>query len=189
MDRIVSLTGPQVNRPRLIKTRLGASLDEITTGELREGENRIISGSVLSGHTGSESLAFLGRYHQQISVLLENRKREFLGWLGPGLNLYSLKMVYLSKLIPNKKFDFTTSTYGEERPIIPSYNYEKVMPMDIMPLFLLRALAVNDVEDSESLGCLELDEEDLALCAFVCPSKLEFGPMLRRNLTTIEKEG
>jgi Na+-transporting NADH:ubiquinone oxidoreductase subunit A len=189
MDRIVSLAGPQVKNPRLLRTRIGASLEEITAGELKEGENRIISGSVLSGHAGSESLAFLGRYHQQISVLQENRKKEFLGWLSPGLNLYSLKNIYLSKLFPNKKFDFTSAVNGEERAIIPSYNYEKVMPMDIMPLFLLRALAVNDVEDSENLGCLELDEEDLALCAFVCPSKLEFGPLLRRNLTTIEKEG
>ena len=95
----------------------------------------------------------------------------------------------LSGLIPGKKFNFNTSIYGEERAIIPSGGYEKVMPMDIEPLLLLRALAVDDIEDAEALGCLELDEEDLSLCAFVCPSKLEFGPMLRRNLNMIEKEG
>ena len=95
----------------------------------------------------------------------------------------------LSKLIPNKKFKFTTSTNGETRAIIPSGNYERVMPLDIMPLFLFRALAVNDVEEAESLGCLELDEEDVALCTFVSPSKIDYGPLLRRNLTTLEKEG
>ena len=78
---------------------------------------------------------------------------------------------------------------GEERPIVPTGNYERVMPLDLVPIYLLRALAVDDVEDAEALGCLELDEEDLALCAFVCPSKLDFGPMLRRNLTLIAKEG
>ena len=88
-----------------------------------------------------------------------------------------------------QKFDFNTSTNGEVRAILPSGSYESVMPLDVMPLFLMRALAVDDVEEAESLGALELDEEDLSLCAFVCPSKLEFGPLLRRNLTLIEKEG
>ncbi|MEN8259520.1 MAG: Na(+)-translocating NADH-quinone reductase subunit A [Pseudomonadota bacterium] len=188
-DRIISLAGPAVKNPRLIKTRLGASVEDLTAGELADGEKRIISGSVLSGRAASGETGFLGRYHQQISVLPEHRERELLGWLNPGLNLYSIKNVVLSKLIPGKKFAFTTSTHGEVRAILPSYNYERVMPLDIMPLFLIRALAVNDVDEAENLGCLELDEEDLALCAFVCPSKLEFGPLLRRNLTSIEEEG
>jgi len=188
-DRVISLAGPSVLRPRLIRTRLGAAVADLTSGELKDGEHRIVSGSVLSGHTAREATAFLGRYHQQVSVLPEDRERRFLGWLSPGFNLFSVKNVVLSKLIPGKKFDFTTSTHGEVRAIIPSGNYERVMPLDILPLFLLRALAVNDVEEAESLGCLELDEEDLALCAFVCPSKLEFGPLLRRNLTQIEREG
>jgi Na+-transporting NADH:ubiquinone oxidoreductase subunit A len=189
VDRIISIAGPCVKKPQLIRSRIGASIDVQTTGELNEQEHRIISGSVLSGHNASGSVAFLGRYHQQISVLPEYRKREFLGWLNPGLNLYSIKNIVLSKLIPGKKFAFTTSTHGEIRAIIPNSNYERVMPLDIMPLFLIRALAVGDVEEAENLGCLELDEEDLALCAFVCPSKLEFGPMLRRNLALIEEEG
>jgi Na+-transporting NADH:ubiquinone oxidoreductase subunit A len=188
-ERIISLAGPSVKNPGLIKTRIGASIDEIINNELKDGENRIISGSILSGFEVQENLNFLGRYHQQLSVIPENRNREFLGWLSPGLNLFSLKNIFLSKLIPNKKFNFNTSLYGEERAIIPNGSYEQVMPMDILPLFLMRALAVDDVEDAEALGCLELDEEDLALCAFVCPSKIEFGPLLRRNLTTIEREG
>jgi len=187
--RVISLAGPSVKRPRLIETRLGASLEDLTAGELKEGELRVISGSVLSGHTASGPTAFLGRYHQQISVLREGRKREFLGWLGPGFTRHSLKRVVFSAFFKDMKFDFDTARNGETRAIIPTGNYERVMPLDILPLQLLRALAVDDVEEAENLGCLELDEEDLALCAYVCPSKLEFGPILRRNLTLIEKEG
>jgi Na+-transporting NADH:ubiquinone oxidoreductase subunit A len=189
VDRVVSLAGPMAKQPRLIKTRIGASMDEILRDEINDGDNRIISGSVLSGRTAEGPNSFLGRYHQQISVLSEYRQRDFLGWLGPGLDLFSVKNIFLSSLFRGRQFNMTTSTNGEERAIIPSGNYERVMPLDIMPLFLMRALAVDDVEEAEGLGCLELDEEDLALCAFVCPSKLEFGPMLRRNLTRIEREG
>ena len=188
-DRIVSLAGPAVERPRLIRTRLGASLDDVTAGELAEGENRIVSGSVLAGAHATGPTTFLGRYHQQVSVLPEYREREFLGWLSPGVGIHSLKNIVLSSFLPGKKFDFTTTAHGEVRMIIPNGSYERVTPLDIMPLHLLRALAVDDVEEAESLGCLELDEEDLALCAYVCPSKLEFGPMLRRNLARIEREG
>jgi Na+-transporting NADH:ubiquinone oxidoreductase subunit A len=188
-ERIISLGGPSVIKPRLLKTRIGASTEEILGNELKDGENRVISGSVLSGFAANGTLGFLGRYHQQISVIPEFRKRQFFGWLNPGLNHFSTKNILLSSLIPGKQFNFNTTTYGEERAILPSGGYEKVMPMDIESLALLRALAVDDIDDAEALGCLELDEEDLALCAFVCPSKLEFGPMLRRNLTMIEKEG
>ncbi len=188
-DRIVSLAGPSVRRPRLIKTRLGASLPEITSGEIKDGNHRIVSGSVLSGRAASGEVAFLGRYHQQISVLSENTSRRFLGWLDPGWNLFSVKNVVLSNLLPGRKLRLTTSTNGEVRAIVPSGNYERVMPLDIVPLFLMRALAVDDVEEAESLGALELDEEDLALSALVCPSKLEFGPLLRRNLRTMREEG
>ena len=188
-DRMVSLAGPSVKKPCLIKTRIGASIVDQISGELAGGESRIISGSILSGHHAMGALAFLGRYHQQITVLPEYRQREFLGWLNPGLNRYSVKNIMLSCLFPGRKFAFTTSMQGEVRAILPNGNYERVMPLDIMPLFLIRALAVNDIEEAERLGCLELDEEDLALCTFVCPSKQEFGPMLRRNLSLIEEEG
>lgn len=189
VERIVALAGPAVKEPRLIKTRIGASLADVTARELNGEDNRIVSGSILSGHAADEAVGFLGRYHQQISVLAEDRERRLLGWLDPGLNLFSVKNIVLSKLTPKKKFNFSTSTNGEHRPIVPSGNYGQVMPLDLLPLFLMRALAVDDVEEAERLGCLELDEEDLALCAFVCPSKLDFGPLLRRNLTIIEREG
>lgn len=189
-DRIISLAGPQVNNPRLIKTKIGASIDEITAGELKEGENRIISGSVLSGRKSENPLNFLGRFHQQISVIEEVRTKEFLGWLKPGSNLYSAKNIVLSSLIGrNRKFNLSSLQNGGERAIVPNGSYEKVMPMDIIITYLLRSLAVNDIEEAEKLGALELDEEDLSLCTFVCPSKIDHSGNLRRNLNLIEKEG
>jgi Na+-transporting NADH:ubiquinone oxidoreductase subunit A len=188
VDRIISLGGPSVKRPRLVKTRLGADLQELLDGELEEGEQRILSGSILSGFQARHDTAYLGRYHQQVSVLPEYRKSDFLGWLNPGWNRFSVKPAVISRFLPKRAYEFNTSINGEVRAILPSGNYERVMPLDLMPLFLIRALAVGDVEEAENLGCLELDEEDLALCAYVCPSKQEFGPMLRRALALIEEE-
>ncbi len=189
MERVVSLGGPSVKKPRLIRTRIGAAVEDITKLEVKDGENRIISGPLLTGHTAIGPTAYLGRYHQQIAFIPEEREKYFLGWLRPGLDFFSIKKVFISSFFPNKKYDLNTSTYGSERAMIPIGSYEKVMPLDIEPTFLLRALAVNDVEEAENLGCLELDEEDLALCSFVCSSKIDHGANLRRNLTLIEKEG
>ena len=190
VDRIVSLAGPAVRNPRLIRTRLGAATDDIVEGELQDGENRVISGSVLSGRKASGDIhGYLGRYSQQISVLREAREREFLGWLAPGLDKFSTSSTFVSKLIPGKRFGFTTSTQGSERAIVPIGMYERVMPMDIMPTFLLRSLLMRDVVRAEELGCLELDEEDVGLCTFVDPGKNDYEPYLRDVLTTIEKEG
>lgn len=188
-ERVVSLAGAKVKNPRLIKTRVGASTKALVHGELIDEKSRVISGSVLAGRKAEGPFAFLGRYHQQISVIQEGIERAFLGWMSAGSNLFSIKNIVLSKISPNKSFDFNTALYGGRRAIVPSGGFEAVMPMDIIPTYLLRALAVKDVEEAEKLGMLELDEEDLALCTFVCPSKLEYGPMLRENLSIIEKEG
>ncbi len=189
LERTISLAGPSVQKPRLIKTRVGASISDLVDNELREGDNRVISGSVFDGRTAEENLGYLGKFHQQITVLREGRKRSFFGWLGLGFNQYSVKNILISSLFRKKRFDFTTSMEGGKRAIIPVENYDKVMPLDIIPTYLLRALAVDDIEESEKLGCLELIEEDLALCTFVCASKNDYGTFLRRNLTLIEKEG
>jgi len=188
-ERIISLGGPQVKTPFLIKTQIGADLNELTMGELKDGENRVISGSVLSGFTASCMVPFLGRYHQQVSVIQEEKKREFFGWVNPSANKFSVKAVMLSSILPSKKFNFGTALKGGHRAIVPVGSYEKVMPLDIVINYFLRSLAVDDIEEAEQLGCLELDEEDLALCTFVCPSKIDHGENLRRNLTQIEKEG
>jgi len=188
-DRVIALAGPLARKPRLIRTRPGAALQDLTVGELKDGEKRIISGSVFSGYTADGPLAFLGRYHQQVTVISEDRERKLFGWLSPGANLYSVKNVVLSKLKPRRTFDFSTNMHGGVRSIVPVGSYEKVMPLDILPTYLLWALAADDIDEAEKLGCLELDEEDLALCTFVCPSKIEHGQNLRRVLTLIEKEG
>lgn len=190
VTRLVSLAGPSVSKPRLILTRLGASMAELVEGELTADENRLLSGSVMHGRTVSQGpLGYLGRFHNQITALKEGREREFMGWLAPGGNKFSLTRLFLSKLSPDKKFAFTTDTNGSARAILPFGLYEQVMPLDILPTFLLRSLAVNDLEQAEKLGCLELDEEDLALCNFVDPGKTDFGLLLRRNLELIEREG
>ncbi|MEM7050559.1 MAG: Na(+)-translocating NADH-quinone reductase subunit A [Acidobacteriota bacterium] len=190
MSRVVALAGPGVIRPRLLRTRVGAATDELAAGEVHDGEQRLISGSVLAGRKAQgEVHGYLGRFHHHLSVIREGREREFLGWMGPGLNKFSITNVFLSKLLPRKKFAFNSNANGSHRAIVPIGMYEKVFPIDIPPSFLLRALAMRDVEQLEQLGVLELDEEDLALCSFVCPGKYEYGPFLRDVLTTIEKEG
>ncbi len=184
-ERIIAVGGSQVKLPTLIKTELGADLIELTTDALKDGENRIISGSVFTGHHATSYVSYLGRYHQIVSVIEEDSRREFFGWVNPFGNRFSVKSV----LMPKKKLNFSTSLHGGVRAMVPVGSYEAVMPLDILPNYLLRALAVNDIEEAELLGCLELDEEDLGLCSFVCPSKVNHGENLRSNLTQIEKEG
>lgn len=188
-ERVVALAGPVVDRPRLLRTRLGASLDELVAGELHPGSNRVISGSVLGGRTSHGAFAFLGRYHVQVSCLHEGRERELLHYLRAGVNKHSVLNIFVSKLLGEKKLAMDTSTNGSPRAMVPVGNYEAVMPLDILATQLLRYLIVGDTEMAQKLGCLELDEEDLALCTYVCAGKYEYGPILRDNLTRIEKEG
>ncbi|MEH6365441.1 MAG: Na(+)-translocating NADH-quinone reductase subunit A [Pseudomonas marincola] len=189
VERVVALAGPVVTKPRLLRTRLGASLQELTAGELEPGDNRVISGSVLGGRTAQGAFAFLGRYHQQVSCLVEGNDREMLHYLRAGVNKHSVMNIFVSKLAAAKKFAFSTTTNGSPRAMVPVGNYEAVMPLDVLPTQLLRYLIVGDTEMAQKLGCLELDEEDLALCTYVCAGKYEYGPILRDNLASIEKEG
>ena len=189
VERVIALAGPVVNQPRLLCTRLGACLQTLTAGELQPGLNRLISGSVFGGRTARGALAYLGRYHQQVSCLHEGDERELLHYLRAGVNKHSVLNIFVSKLAAAKRFAFDTSTNGSPRAMVPVGNYEAVMPLDILPTQLLRYLIVGDSEMAQKLGCLELDEEDLALCTYVCAGKYEYGPILRDNLTRIEKEG
>jgi Na+-transporting NADH:ubiquinone oxidoreductase subunit A len=189
MDRVIALGGPVVKNPRLLQSRIGACISDLVQGELKEGEHRVISGSILGGAAAAGALDFLGRYHLQVSALAEGREREFLGWQKPGADKFSIKNVFAAKLTPGKRFDFTTSTEGSERAMVPVGSYEQIMPLDILPTQLLRALIVGDTDQAQALGCLELDEEDLALSTFVCPGKYDYAPLLRHNLDRIEKEG
>ncbi|WP_373099689.1 MULTISPECIES: Na(+)-translocating NADH-quinone reductase subunit A [Pasteurellaceae] len=186
--RVVALAGPQVKNPRLIYTQLGANLSQLTANELKDGENRVISGSVLSGHTATGPVDYLGRYALQVAVIAEGREKEFLGWMMPGANKFSITRTVLGHF-GHKLFNFTSALNGGHRAMVPIGAYERVMPLDIIPTLLLRDLAAGDTDSAQALGCLELDEEDLALCTFVCPGKNEYGPMLRAALDKIEKEG
>lgn len=189
VERIVALGGTGAARPRLLRTRLGANLQELTAKELEGEGNRVVSGSVLGGRTAAGPYAYLGRYHVQVSCLKEGTKRELLAYLRLGANKHSVTRAFLSSLLGQREMDMTTSTQGSPRAMVPIGNYEAVMPLDILPTQLLRALIVGDTEAAQNLGCLELDEEDLALCTYVCAGKYEYGPILRDNLTRIEKEG
>jgi len=188
-ERIVALGGPQVKEPRLLKTCLGASLDELLEDELLDDENRIISGSVLSGTHACGPHAFLGRFHLQISVVKEGREKELFGWVMPGKDKFSITRTTVGHFLKRKLFNFSTDTNGGERAMVPIGNYERVMPLDILPTMLLPDLLAGDTDSAQALGCLELDEEDLALCTYVCPGKYEYGPALRSVLTQIEQEG
>ncbi len=188
-ERIIAIGGPQATQPRLVRTLLGADLTALLAGETKEGENRIISGSVLSGRHATGPMAWLGRFHLQVSVVLEGREKELFGWVLPGAEKYSVTRTTLGHFLRRKLFNFSTSTNGGERAMVPIGNYERVMPLDILPTVLLRDLLAGDTDGARALGCLELDEEDLALCTYVCPGKYEYGPVLREVLTRIEQEG
>jgi Na+-transporting NADH:ubiquinone oxidoreductase subunit A len=189
VERVVSLAGPGAARPRLLRTRLGASLDALTRDELLPGAQRVISGSVFDGRTAQGDVhGYLGRYHQQIAVVPEGGERELFGYLAPGANKFSIWGVVLGHWAKARAFPLTTTTNGSPRAMVPIGAYERVLPMDLMPTFLLRALITGNAEWAEELGVLELDEEDVALCTFVCPGKVEYGPLLREVLTRIEKD-
>ncbi|PHR82213.1 MAG: NADH:ubiquinone reductase (Na(+)-transporting) subunit A [Colwellia sp.] len=187
--RVISLAGPVAKNPRLVRTVLGASTAELTAGEVTDGEIRVVSGSLLMGSTANAVHGYLGRYHVQISLLLEGREKEFIGYMYPGPNKFSVTRAYMSHFFPKKLFSMTTTTNGSERAMVPIGNFERVMPLDILPTMLLRDLVAGDTDTAQQLGVLELDEEDLALCTFVCPGKTDYGVYLRDCLTTIEKEG
>ena len=189
VERVVAISGPEVKKPRLLRTRLGASINSLLVDEIEAKDYRVISGSVWSGRRANGWANYIGRYHLQVSVLAEPKSREFMGWAAPGANKFSAINVFVSALNRSRKFAFNTSQNGSARAMVPIGNFETVMPLDVLPTQLLRALVVGDTDMAQKLGCLELDEEDLALCSFVCSGKYDYSPVLRKNLTQIEREG
>jgi len=188
-QRVISVAGPLVKEPCLVRTTQGANVSQLLKDKVTPSDERVISGSVFNGHIAVHHRDYLGRYHNQISVLVEGRDKELFGWIHLGTKKFSVTRAFISHLNTSKQFDMSTSTHGSERAIMPIGSYERVMPWDILPTQLLRALVVGDTDTAQELGCLEFDEEDLALCTFACPGKYEYGPILRDLLTTIEKEG
>ncbi len=188
-ERFISLAGPGVISPRYIRTRIGASVSELTSGEIIEGNMRTVSGSVLNGHdTNLPYKNFLGRFHQQITVLKNGGDRRFMGWIIPYLDRISILRMFPSHLFFGKKYNLNTGLNGSHRAIVPIGVYEKVMPLNILATQLLTALVTKDIDKAIKLGVLELVEEDLALCTYVCPGKIDYTVLLREMLEQIEKE-
>lgn len=200
-ERYISLGGPLVNLPIIYKTRLGANLSSLVKNRLIHEDStpkesiRIISGSILNGRMtegDTSQFDYLGRYHNQISVISNHVERSFLGWICPGLNKFSKTNTFLSrpllKLNPKKEFELNSALNGSFRALVPIGLYETVMPLDILATPLLRALLTKDLERCEDLGALELDEEDLALLTYVSIGKTDYCKLLRETLTAIEKE-
>ncbi|MCG9696099.1 Na(+)-translocating NADH-quinone reductase subunit A [Shewanella sp. Isolate11] len=189
-DRVVALAGPSVIEPRLIRTQLGAQLSLLTEGEIKPGNQRVVSGSILSGHTATDAYDYLGRFHQQISVLEEDEQHQFLPWVRGGSEKFSITRAVTSGFGGAKRlFNLTTHAGGSQRAMMAFGQLDRVMPLDILPTLLVRDLVVRDTDEAQQLGALELDEEDLALCTFVCPGKYDFGQELRVCLDIIEREG
>lgn len=189
-ERVIALGGPLARRPRLLRTRAGASTQDLLDGEVEPVPCRVISGSILGGRRAAGRARYLGPRDLQLSVLQEDSARHFLDWLAPGFGKYSAIRAFAAALRRRShRFPLTTSQQGSPRAMVPIGNFERVMPLDILPVPLLKALIVEDTESAKALGCLELEEEDLALCSFVCCSKYEYGAFLRKALTLIEKNG
>jgi Na+-transporting NADH:ubiquinone oxidoreductase subunit A len=189
-SRVVALGGSCMSEPRLVRTRIGASVSELTRSSIEYSQGvRVISGSVLGGRTAAADLDFLGRYHEQVCTIPECGHKHLFGWTGVFPWRYSAARTFLRQAGHQRRFNITTAQNGRFSGMIPTRAFEKVMPLDILPSPLFRALLVKDTDQAQALGCLELDEEDLALCSFVCPAKIDYGAALRINLQQIEKEG
>jgi Na+-transporting NADH:ubiquinone oxidoreductase subunit A len=187
-SRVIALTGSQAETPKYYITTVGGAIKNILAdGGVKDGKNRIISGNVLTGKRIAAD-GYLDFYDSQITVIPEGDDPEFMGWLMPGLNKFSMSRSFFSWLTPNKKYDLNTNLHGEERPFVVTGEYEKVLPMDIYPVQLLKSILVEDIELMEKLGIYEVAEEDFALCEFICTSKIESQDIIQRGLELIRKE-
>ena len=188
VSRMVALTGSQVERPRYYRTISGASISNmISENSIKDGSNRFISGNVLTG-TQISSDGCIGFYDSQITVIPEGNEQEFLGWIAPGLQKFSMSKSYFSWLTPTKKYNLNTNYNGEERAYVVTGQYEKVLPMDVCPMQLVKACMIEDIDSMEQLGIYEVSTEDMALCEFVCTSKMEVQSIIREGLDLVKKE-
>ncbi len=187
-NRAVALTGSCVTRPQYFQVVAGQRMSDITGGRLNSDHGRIIQGNVLTGQTSSAE-DFLSHYTNQITVIPEGDQPEFLGWLLPGFKKLSLSRTFFSWLAPNRTYRLDTNTHGEERAFVMTGQYDKVLPMKILPVYLLKAILARDIERMEQLGIYEIAEEDFALCEFVCTSKIDVQKIISEGLEYIRKEG
>ena len=186
-SRIVALTGSQVQKPRYYRTIAGAAVSNMLDGNLKAGDSSYIRcDSLTASHISMDGV--LGFYDTQVTVLPEGNYQEFLGWILPGLHKFSVSRTFLSWITPSKKYALDTNLHGEERAYVMTGEYESVTPMDIYPMQLVKACMIEDVELMENLGIYEISPEDLALCEFVCTSKMEVQSIIRDGLDLVKKE-
>lgn len=187
--RTIAVTGPMCTTPRIVETVVGASLSDIVAPDAPfTAPVRLISGSVLSGKMGEGVNGYLSRYARQVTIIEEDRKQIPMGWIRPMISKYAVQPV-LGSALSKRAFPLTSNLNGGRRAMVPVGTFETLMPQDYLPTQLLRALITMDTDLAQSLGAMELDEEDLCLAGFACPAKYEYGLALRDCLTTIEKEG
>ena len=187
-SKIIALTGSRVMNPRYYSTISGANIKNIISDAgVKEGKCRFISGNILSGKQ-IDAAGHINFYDSQITIIPEGDEPEFIGWLKPGFDKFSVSRTFFSWLRPAKQHDLDTNMHGEERPFVMTGQYEKVFPMDIYPVQLLKSILVEDLEMMEKLGIYEVVEEDFALCEFVCTSKIESQHIIRRGLDMVRKE-
>jgi len=185
--KIVALTGSEIKNANYFKILNGASIKNIVENNVNEGELRYISGNVLTGSKIEED-GFVGYYDSQITVIPEGKYHEFFGWATPGFKKYSAGRTVFSWLIPGRKYRLDTNLHGGKRAYVMTGEYDKVFPMDIFPVQLIKAILVEDIDKMEQLGIYEVDEEDFALCEYVCTSKTEVQSIIRSGLDLMRKE-
>ena len=193
-ERLVSIGGSAVKNPQYYKTYLGASIEGMVKDNLNTEHVRYISGNPLTG-SNVEANGHIDFWHHQLTVLEEGDAYEMFGWILPGLgwvvpaNRPSFSKTFPAFLKPNKAYNVSTNTHGEHRAFVVTGLYEKVTPMDIYPMQLLKSIMYGDFDQMEGLGIYEVVEEDLALCGFVCPSKTEVQAILRQGLDMMREQG
>jgi Na+-transporting NADH:ubiquinone oxidoreductase subunit A len=186
-DRIVALTGSEVLLPQYYRVKTGASISEMVRDNVKPGNLRYISGNVLTG-TKITSSGFIGFYDNQVTIIPEGDYYEFFGWAKPGTDKFSFYRAFLSKLFPGRKYRLDTNLHGGERAFVLTGKYEQVIPMDIFPMQLCKAILAEDIDNMENLGIYEVAEEDLALCEYICPSKTEMQAIVRRGIGLMIRE-
>ncbi len=191
MTKVIAVTGSEIERPAYLRVIAGARMDSILKGNVRKqaegGSVRVISGNVLTG-VKSAMEGFLSFYAHQVTVIPEGDKYELFGWMMPRFGKFSVSRAYFSWLCPKKEYRLDTNLNGGERPFVVTGLYEKYLPMDIYPMYLLKACLAGDIEKMENLGIYEVVEEDFALCEFVDPSKIDIQQIIRNGINLMIKE-
>lgn len=187
LKKTIALAGSEIEKPRYLTTWVGASMKSIVEGQMKDGDNRIISGNVLTGDTSSID-GYLGFFHDVVTVIPEGNEPQFMGWLAPNFHKFSLSRSYFSWLNPGKKYKLNTNMNGEDRAFVVTGQYEAVLPMDIYPVQLIKSIMTNDLDKMENLGIYEVIPEDFALCEYACTSKTNVQSILRNGLDVAMKE-